>query len=530
MTTPETRAGLPDGPRAPVVPGARARGPRLLGRRRHLRGLASTPARPARTAPTSTSSTTARRSPTACRTTATCSPATSRTSCRATRPCAAAASSAASAGTATACPPRSRPRSSSGIKHKSEIDGDGRRGVQRRLPRRRCCATPTSGSDYVTRQARWVDFDNDYKTLDLDYMESRHVGLQDAVGQGPDLRGLPGALVLLARARRRCRPPRPRWTTSTATGRTRRSPSACGCASRRPDAGRRRTRWSGRPRRGRCRPTSPSRCTRTSTTCVGRRRRTASATCSPRARVGRVRARARARSRPVLRTVHRHASWSARATRRRSTSSPAAAERAPGARRRLRHHRGRHRARAHRAGVRRGGQGRHRRRRHRGRSCPVDTRRQVRRARCRRTRACTSSTRTRRSSRDLKARRALLLRHETLRAPVPALLALRQPADPAGGVVVVRRGDAVPGPDGRAEPARSPGCPSTSGRPVRQVAGGRARLVDLPQPVLGLADPGVDVATTRRTRASDVYGSLDELERDFGVRPDRPAPARASTT
>jgi isoleucyl-tRNA synthetase len=26
--------------------------------------------------------------------------------------------------------------------------------------------------EYVTRQARWVDFDNDYKTLDLDYMES----------------------------------------------------------------------------------------------------------------------------------------------------------------------------------------------------------------------------------------------------------------------------------------------------------------------------------------------------------------------
>lgn len=26
--------------------------------------------------------------------------------------------------------------------------------------------------DYVTRQARWVDFDNDYKTLDLDFMES----------------------------------------------------------------------------------------------------------------------------------------------------------------------------------------------------------------------------------------------------------------------------------------------------------------------------------------------------------------------
>src|SRR5690606_23155138 len=26
--------------------------------------------------------------------------------------------------------------------------------------------------EYVTRQARWVDFDNDYKTLDLGYMES----------------------------------------------------------------------------------------------------------------------------------------------------------------------------------------------------------------------------------------------------------------------------------------------------------------------------------------------------------------------
>ena len=34
--------------------------------------------------------------------------------------------------------------------------------------------------DYVTRQARWVDFDNDYKTLEPDYMESVHLGVQDA--------------------------------------------------------------------------------------------------------------------------------------------------------------------------------------------------------------------------------------------------------------------------------------------------------------------------------------------------------------
>ncbi|WP_276527599.1 class I tRNA ligase family protein, partial [Burkholderia multivorans] len=26
--------------------------------------------------------------------------------------------------------------------------------------------------EYVTRQGRWVDFDNDYKTLDVNYMES----------------------------------------------------------------------------------------------------------------------------------------------------------------------------------------------------------------------------------------------------------------------------------------------------------------------------------------------------------------------
>ena len=51
---------------------------------------------------------------------------------------------------------------------------------------------------YVTRQARWVDFDNDYKTLDLPVHGERDVGVQDLVGQGPDLRRLQGAGVLLA--------------------------------------------------------------------------------------------------------------------------------------------------------------------------------------------------------------------------------------------------------------------------------------------------------------------------------------------
>ncbi len=41
--------------------------------------------------------------------------------------------------------------------------------------------------DYVTRQARWVDFDHDYKTLEPEYMESGAVGLQDPVRQGTRL-------------------------------------------------------------------------------------------------------------------------------------------------------------------------------------------------------------------------------------------------------------------------------------------------------------------------------------------------------
>ena len=34
----------------------------------------------------------------------------------------------------------------------------------------------------VGRQARWVDFENDYKTMDLSYMESVILGIQTTVG------------------------------------------------------------------------------------------------------------------------------------------------------------------------------------------------------------------------------------------------------------------------------------------------------------------------------------------------------------
>ncbi len=57
--------------------------------------------------------------------------------------------------------------------------------------------------------------------------------------------------------------------------------------------------------------------------------------------------------------------------------------------------------------------------------------------------------------------------------------------------VVVRGGDRVPRPSRRAEPADPLDPRARPGRPVRQVARGRPRLVDQPQPVLGLPDTGV---------------------------------------
>src|ERR671917_2097133 len=58
-----------------------------------------------------------------------------------------------------------------GITHKSEIE---RMGVAEfnAACRASVLRYTREWRDYVTRQARWVDFDNDYKTLDLDYMES----------------------------------------------------------------------------------------------------------------------------------------------------------------------------------------------------------------------------------------------------------------------------------------------------------------------------------------------------------------------
>ena len=88
----------------------------------------------------------------------------------ATRRCGASGSSAASAGTATGCPPRWRPRRSSGLGPRSDQRLRHRQ-VQRGLPHVGAAVHRGVG-ETVTRQARWVDFENDYKTMDLSYMES----------------------------------------------------------------------------------------------------------------------------------------------------------------------------------------------------------------------------------------------------------------------------------------------------------------------------------------------------------------------
>ncbi len=58
-----------------------------------------------------------------------------------------------------------------GITQKHEIEDMGI-GVFNAKARESVLRYTAEWEDYVTRQARWVDFDNDYKTLNVDYMES----------------------------------------------------------------------------------------------------------------------------------------------------------------------------------------------------------------------------------------------------------------------------------------------------------------------------------------------------------------------
>ena len=337
------------------------------------------------------------------------------------------------------------------------------------------------------------------------------MGVQVAVGQGPDLRGASGCWRTAGAARRRSATPRRGWTTSTATARTRRSRwgSSSTTAANRPGC------WPGRRRRGRCRPTSPSPSARHRLR--GGRATTAPATSSPRRRLdayaaelGRAprstRCRRRAR-RPALPPLFDFFAGPAERAFQvlgadfvSTEDGTGVVHLAPGSARTTR-----------------------------SPPTPPASRRSCRWTstaatppRSRRGRASTCSTPTRTSSATSRST-GVVLRHETYDHSYPhcwrCATAARLPRD----LVVVRRGHQVPRPHGRAQRADHLGARAPQGRQLRQVAGERARLVDQPQPLLGLADPGVAQRRPRYPRI-DVYGSLAELEADFGVEVDRSPP------
>ena len=80
--------------------------------------------------------------------------------------------------------------------------------------------------EYVTRQARWVDFDNDYRTMNPDFMESVMWAFKQLHEKGLVYEGF-RVLPYCWRTRRRSPTTSCGWTTtSTRSGRTRPSPSA----------------------------------------------------------------------------------------------------------------------------------------------------------------------------------------------------------------------------------------------------------------------------------------------------------------
>ena len=175
--------------------------------------------------------------------------------------------------------------------------------------------------------------------------------------------------------------------------------------------------------------------------------------------------------------------------------------------RRLRHHRGRHRHRAHGAGLRRG---RHGDRRQVGIEpvTPVDSKGRFD-APVPDYQGQHVFDANPQIIRDLKNRsgpargqRRGAVAPRDLRALLPALLALPKPVDLPGGVVVVRQGHRVPRPDGGTQPADHLVSRTRQRRPVRQVAAGRPRLVDLAEPLLGHARFRCGSPTTRRIRGS----------------------------
>jgi Isoleucyl-tRNA synthetase len=163
--------------------------------------------------------------------------------------------SAGSAGTATGCPPRWRPNGCS-ASPASRHPRHGRREVQPGLPRVRA-ALHAEWQDYVTRQARWVDFEHDYKTLDLPYMESVMWAFRQLWDKGLVYQGFKVLPYCW-----RCETPlsNHELRMDDDTYAERQDPSVTSGSGWRPGSGC----WPGPPRRGRCRPTWPARSARTS--------------------------------------------------------------------------------------------------------------------------------------------------------------------------------------------------------------------------------------------------------------------------
>ena len=369
---------------------------------------------------------------------------------------------------------------------------------------------------YVTRQARWVDFDNDYKTLDLAYMESVMWAFKTLYDKGLVYEGF----RVLAYCWR-CETPLSNTETRMDDVYRDRQDPALTVWFELPDEPASRERslvWTTTPW------TLPSNLA----LAVGpdieyavleQRRRAATSSARPGS--------AAYAKELDGRDAGRHGDGRELVGRRYTPLFDFLVEQAgPNAFQvlggRLRHHRGRHRRGAmapafgeddqnvcNAAGIPTV--------RHRGRPHPVH------RAGARRTQGQQVFEANKPVIRELQgAGRGAAAGH--LHPLVPALLALRHPAGLQGGVVVVRRGDPVPGPDGRAEPADHLGARARQGRLVRQVAGQRPGLVDQPEPVLGLADPGVEVrrpALPARRRLRLARRARARLRRA----PDRPAPA-----
>ena len=116
---------------------------------------------------------------------------------------------------------------------------------------------------YVTRQARWVDFANDYKTMDLSYMESVMWAIKQLWDKGllyEDYRVLPYCWECetpLSNSETRQDDAYRDRQDPAVTVAFRLEPAATGAGDPNWSAGPRAGRGSGRPRPGPCRPTWP---------------------------------------------------------------------------------------------------------------------------------------------------------------------------------------------------------------------------------------------------------------------------------